>query len=274
MAGRGRGRGGLKATLLGQSSAGQLRKPGENTPKITVKDTPKEPPKRDLADELSNKIKTLALEPKPADLDELQRISKEYSTDRKKIEEIAQIIYDRCLGDAEFSVTGADLCQKLTEIEADQVKFRSCILKLIQRDFKEKENIQKESKSKFICFTSILCQLFGHIKINDVPMVPLVVPVFDCLDMLLEGGGDEIESFNMQIQSIGILLEKYNPARMKNTLQTLRTKVISSSSSARQRCLLLEVLELQGRGWRDHDPEVARFYTDLLMDLQATEVLE
>ena len=55
------------------------------------------------------------------------------STDLK---EIASLIYKRCIDDREFGKSGACLCDRLANIDAEGTKFRNVMLSLVQVDYK------------------------------------------------------------------------------------------------------------------------------------------
>ena len=87
--------------------------------------------------------------------------------------------------------------------------------------FTEKDNLRKESLSRFLGFFSFLCQVFGEMRTaTGEHFRPLIAPIFNCVDLMLgvsEGkvqgksrdNADEIECILLQVVFIIFIIRDF-----------------------------------------------------------------
>ncbi|CAH1789254.1 unnamed protein product [Owenia fusiformis] len=263
MAGRGRGRGAL---LLKE-----LRRPGEPgkaQPTPTSDFTEQEKPCEDL-DDLLSKMR----------LDDESYIksvidtAKLLATSDENIEQMSKTIHEHTTEHPMFGMLGASISQGLVKTDFGQ-KYRANMLKLIQADFKNKGKLRSQSIVRFSGGVSYLCSVFNTLRsATGEPFKPLVIPVFDCLEMLLyETAKDvEITLCYTQLKKMGFLLEECNPERMQALLNLIRIKIIESSTTEKARCQLMEIVELRANRWQDIPIEERKIYIDTLEEISNME---
>ncbi|CAG5122148.1 unnamed protein product [Candidula unifasciata] len=209
---------------------------------------------------------------------------------------LASLIYNKCLEDAALAKRGSEICDGLTSIEVGNTKFRNCILSLVQTDYKERNELLEKNPARFGGFLAFLCEIFGIMRTatNEV-FKPLINPLFDCLNLVLgpdsSGDGDDsddkpikgssdfvinedvCETFTVQLQCIGRLLDEHAEDQMKELMNRIRTGIIISKSSPRVRCCLLEVVETYARGWEMANNDTTKFYCDMVVEIMSGLVL-
>ncbi|XP_041356187.1 CBP80/20-dependent translation initiation factor-like [Gigantopelta aegis] len=200
------------------------------------------------------------------------------SDDLKKASEM---LYRRCVSDVNVAKTGALICNSLASIEVDGTKFRSCILSYLQKDFEGKDDLRRESSSRFLGFFTFLCQIFGEMRTaTGEHFRPLITPIFHCVDLMLgvsdrdvqaktKENADEIECILLQFQSVGKELENLDEEKMTKTIETIRMKIINNGTSPQIRCILLELVECYGRKFDQAPNDVTRFYCDTMAEILA-----
>lgn len=67
---------------------------------------------------------------------DIVKLTERISKDENRLNDIAEIVYKKCLQDREFAKTGAVLCDRLTNNTESGGNFRTALLKLVQVDFK------------------------------------------------------------------------------------------------------------------------------------------
>ncbi|KAK7475736.1 hypothetical protein BaRGS_00033008 [Batillaria attramentaria] len=272
--GRGRGRGLLASKALAPGSAGDAEA------KLSGVESPVSQSKKDTRSEeafvdLEIQLGRLSSESDVTE-DELQNVeslTNAAAASAEDMQKIARMIYTKCQSDRDFAKAAAMLCDRLSNIEKEGVKFRNCVLGIVQADYKGRDELRKKSRKHFIGFMAFLCQVFGTMRlINGEVMQPLVGPIFDCLEMVLEEediDGDECDCLSTQLQSVGRELQDNGEERMQQLIFIVRQKIIDEKTQPRVRCVLLEVLECYLRRWQTAPNEVTRFYLDTLMDILA-----
>ncbi|KAK3590860.1 hypothetical protein CHS0354_033787 [Potamilus streckersoni] len=228
---------------------------------------------------MEDMLSSLALDISEQDLTNIYQLAESSVKDDKDLKILASMIYKKCMIDREFAKSGAYICYKLSNLEAKGAKFRSALLSLVQNDFTVREEIRTSSKSKYLSFFSLMCQLYGIMKTTSGECLRvLVAPIFDCLELILDtqdadDDDDELECLSLQLQTIGKELEGQDKARMARLLEKIRTKIIRDGCSAQTRCTLLELVECYCRGWRHIPNDVTRFYCDTMADILAGMVI-
>lgn len=69
--------------------------------------------------------------------------------------------------------------------------------------FAAKDETRRSDNKRYLGFVSFLCQVFGNVRLaTGDTMKPLVVPVYDCLEQILNdqsSNEDEYECFSIQV---------------------------------------------------------------------------
>merc|ERR1711894_117486 len=183
-------------------------------------------------------------------------IAKKLGTSKENLDKIVKVIYDRCYCEWRFARAAATLCSNLEGLQVEDVKFRSVVLRYVQTDYKRKDELRKESTSKFLGHAAFLCQMFGVVRVNDnEPMIPLLNPVLDVLCICLEKGSPEEATLcgASQLFVVGKLLQDVGERLKVNTLKNLvRDKVLDNVGSRETRLLLIDAVEGFASNWRLH----------------------
>ncbi|ESO89770.1 hypothetical protein LOTGIDRAFT_234154 [Lottia gigantea] len=269
MAGRGRGRGRglvLNSEILNHISGGA----GETA--ANKKDFRG---RNNSVSDIEEVVANLSLDIDEKQLKDLTRISEEICKSGEDIARLAKIIYEKCLKDRELAESGSFVAQKMSNLEADGVKFRSSLLGLVQADFKVKNEIRAESTSRFLGFFTFLCQIFCNVRLgNREPIKPLIGPILETCELVLDTENekcddDEFECISLQLQSVGKLIESIEPDKMTDFLDLVRRKIVMEKTPPRVRCTLLELIECYGRKWEPASNEVTRCYCDIMVETLA-----
>ncbi|XP_022306728.2 CBP80/20-dependent translation initiation factor-like [Crassostrea virginica] len=267
--GRGRGRGrGLLAPKVGSAP-----RPGPDGESETNNNGNSPPP--GSVQELEDYLEGLTLNLTEENLEDIMTLSQSM-TSEDDLKNVAKRIYEKSLKDQEFSKCGACICDRLANIEVQGSKFRNVILKFVQEDFKVKDETRCSDNKRYLGFVSVLCQIFGNLRLaTGDTMKPLVTPVYDCLEQILNDAAsteDEFECLSIQLQSVGKDLELQDQPRMSSLLDQVRTRIINDGLTARGRCTLLELLECGSRGWKPLSNNLTRFYCDKIVEIFATSI--
>uniref|UniRef100_A0A5F8G782 MIF4G domain containing n=1 Tax=Monodelphis domestica TaxID=13616 RepID=A0A5F8G782_MONDO len=113
-----------------------------------------------------------------------------------------------------------------------------------------------------ICYTII--------QVNNMPMMALVNPVFDCLFRLAQPDSlheeEEVDCLVLQLHRIGEQLEKMNGQRMDELFGLLRDGfLLQDGLSSLSQLLLLELIEFRAAGWRT-TPAAQKYYYSEVSD--------
>uniref|UniRef100_A0A4X2KZY5 MIF4G domain containing n=1 Tax=Vombatus ursinus TaxID=29139 RepID=A0A4X2KZY5_VOMUR len=113
-----------------------------------------------------------------------------------------------------------------------------------------------------ICYTII--------QVNNMPMMALVNPVYDCLFRLAQPDSlhkeEEVDCLVLQLHRIGEQLEKMNGQRMDELFGLLRDGfLLQGGLSSLSQLLLLELIEFRAAGWRT-TPAAQKYYYSEVSD--------
>ncbi|KAJ8311693.1 hypothetical protein KUTeg_011048 [Tegillarca granosa] len=271
MASKGRGRGrGLLRTVAANPVVG-----GQNNTEKADGDTSGQFDE-DFQD-LESRLANLTLDIDEEVMKDIVKLSERIFKDESRLNDIAANIYKKCLQDREFAKTGAILCERLTNNAESGANFRTALLKLVQVDFKEKDEIRKKSTGKFLNLFAFICQLFSNMKDpKGEPFKVFLVPIYECLNTILHTdihNDDEYECVLLQLQGIGRDLESLDAEKMNVLMEKIRHLIIKDGATARGRCTLLELLECYSRSWKSLPNETTRFYCDTMADILAGMVV-
>ncbi|XP_025077752.1 CBP80/20-dependent translation initiation factor-like isoform X2 [Pomacea canaliculata] len=226
--------------------------------------------------ELETLISQILYDISDDDLQHIERLSNAAASS-EDLHTIAKFIYIQCQKNREFAKVGAIICDRLANIEREGMRFRNCILSLVQTDYRGREALRRESSSQFMALVSFLSQLLTTMRLaNGEVMQPLVQPIYDCFDLILsqdEMDADECECLSLQLQSIGRELQDSGEDQMQALMDNIRSKIIQEKTKANIRCVLMEVLECYVRRWQNAPNDVTRFYCDSMADILAGMVI-
>lgn len=173
------------------------------------------------------------------------------------LEKVSSIVVDQSLKDQVFSKEAGRICYTIVQAEAKQSNgnvFRRSLLNRLQQEFGKREEMRRRSLQEWVCFVTFICNIFDYLKVNNMPMVALVHPVFDCLMRLAKPDAlvneEEVDCLVLQLHRIGEQLEKANSQRMDELFFLLRDGfLLQEGLTSMARLLLLEILEFRAGGW-------------------------
>ncbi|XP_046544988.1 CBP80/20-dependent translation initiation factor-like [Haliotis rubra] len=217
-------------------------------------------------------LRSLQLDADESDLKKINELATDATKSGEDLKKVAEMIYKKCLGDRDFAKSGAIICHLMAGIEVEGTRFRNCILSLLQKDFKDKEEIRKTSSVRFLGFLATLCQVFDHMRTATGELFkPLVGPICESMEMILEQEtdttADECEFLTLQLQAVGKEIDDIGSERLGKLMEKVRTKIVNNGTSPRIRCTLLEVLECYCRRFEEPPNDVTRFYCDTMADI-------
>ncbi|KAM6345463.1 MIF4G domain-containing protein isoform 1-T2 [Alca torda] len=105
------------------------------------------------------------------------------------LEKVANIIVDQSLKDCVFSKEAGRICYTIIQAESKQVGqsvFRRSLLNRLQQEYKDREDLRSRSLQAWICYVTFICNIFDYLRVNNMPMMALVNPVYDCLFRLAQ----------------------------------------------------------------------------------------
>ncbi|XP_075297137.1 MIF4G domain-containing protein isoform X1 [Opisthocomus hoazin] len=105
------------------------------------------------------------------------------------LEKVANIIVDQSLKDCVFSKEAGRICYTIIQAEskqAGQSVFRRSLLNRLQQEYKDREELRARSLQAWICYVTFICNIFDYLRVNNMPMMALVNPVYDCLFRLAQ----------------------------------------------------------------------------------------
>uniref|UniRef100_A0A7M4E7D6 MIF4G domain containing n=1 Tax=Crocodylus porosus TaxID=8502 RepID=A0A7M4E7D6_CROPO len=111
-----------------------------------------------------------------------------------------------------------------------------------------------------ICYTII--------QVNNMPMMALVNPVYDCLFRLAQPDSllkeEEVDCLVLQLHRIGEQLEKMNSQRMDELFFLLRDGfLLQEGLSSLSQLLLLEIIEFRAADWKMTEAAQKYYYSEL-----------
>ncbi|KAM4598133.1 MIF4G domain-containing protein B [Polymixia lowei] len=187
------------------------------------------------------------------------------------LETVSNIIVDQSLQDQVFSKEAGRICYTIVQAEAKQNNgnaFRRHLLNRLQQEFKNREETRLRSLQEWVCYVTFICNIFDYLKVNNVPMVALVHPVYDCLLRLAQPDAlmneEEVDCLMLQLHRIGDQLEKLNSQRMDELFFLLRDGfLLQEDINSMARLLLLEMLEFRAGGWMLSSTAHKYYYSEL-----------
>ncbi|XP_048870169.1 MIF4G domain-containing protein A [Brienomyrus brachyistius] len=185
------------------------------------------------------------------------------------LKKVSNIIVDQSLRDPIFSKEAGRICHTIVQAEAKEASasvFRRHLLNRLQREFMVRDETRNRSIQEWVHFVTFLCQIFDCLKVNDVPMVALVNPVYDCLFRLAQTDSlqneEEVDCLVLQLHHIGRELEAMSMQRMDDLFHHLRDSfLLHNGLGSVVRLFLLEILEFRAGGWSLSDSARQYYYS-------------
>ncbi|NXT88429.1 MI4GD protein, partial [Anhinga rufa] len=187
------------------------------------------------------------------------------------LEKVANIIVDQSLKDCVFSKEAGRICYTIIQAESKQVGqsiFRRSLLNRLQQEYKDREELRTRSLQAWICYVTFICNIFDYLRVNNMPMMALVNPVYDCLFRLAQPDSlrkeEEVDCLVLQLHRIGEQLEKMNSQRMDELFSLLRDGfLLQEGLSSLSQLLLLEIIEFRAADWKMTDAAQKYYYSEV-----------
>ncbi|MXQ87061.1 hypothetical protein E5288_WYG007531 [Bos mutus] len=175
------------------------------------------------------------------------------------LEKVANVIVDHSLQDSVFSKEAGRMCYAIIQAEskqAGQSVFRRGLLNRLQQEYQTREQLRARSLQGWVCYVTFICNIFDYLRVNNMPMMALVNPVYDCLFRLAQP-----DSLSKEEE-----LEKMNGQRMDELFVLIRDGfLLPAGLSSLAQLLLLEIIEFRAAGWKT-TPAAHKYYYSELSD--------
>ncbi|XP_053309496.1 MIF4G domain-containing protein [Spea bombifrons] len=174
------------------------------------------------------------------------------------LEQVANVIVEQSLRDATFSKEAGKMCYTIIQAENKKTGrsiFRSGLLNRLQNEYRNRDEMRARSVHEWVCYVSFICNVFDYLRVNNMPMLALVNPVYDCLFQLAQPESlkreEEVDCLVLQLHRVGEQLEKMNAQRMDELFFLLRDSfLLQNGLSSLTQLLLLEMIEFRAAGWK------------------------
>ncbi|XP_029456404.1 MIF4G domain-containing protein isoform X1 [Rhinatrema bivittatum] len=187
------------------------------------------------------------------------------------LDKVANIIVDQSLKDAAFSKEAGKMCYTVIQAESKQTgqrTFRHGLLNCLQQKYTVREELRAQSLQEWVCYVALICNIFDYLRVNNMPMMALVNPIYDCLCRLAQPDSlqdeEEVDCLVLQLHRIGDQLEKLNAQRMDELFVLLRDGfLLQGGLSSLSQLLLLEIIEFRAAGWRTTAAAQKYYYSEV-----------
>ncbi|KAM8946688.1 MIF4G domain-containing protein [Pelodytes ibericus] len=187
------------------------------------------------------------------------------------LEKVANVIVEQSLRDATFSKEAGKMCYTIIQAESKKIGrsvFRSGLLNRLQNEYLTREEMRARSVQEWVCYVTFICNVFDYLRVNNMPMLALVNPVYDCLFQLAQPESlrreEEVDCLVLQLHRVGEQLEKMNSQRMDELFSILRDRfLLQGSLSSLAQLLLLEMIEFRAAGWKMTDAAHKYYYSEV-----------
>lgn len=189
------------------------------------------------------------------------------------LDKVANVIVDHSLQDCVFSKEAGRMCYAIIQAEskqAGQSVFRRGLLNRLQQEYQAREQLRARSLQGWVCYVTFICNVFDYLRVNNMPMMALVNPVYDCLFRLAQPDSlskeEEVDCLVLQLHRVGEQLEKMNRPRMDELFVLIRDGfLLPTGLSSLAQLLLLEIIEFRAAGWRT-TPAAHKYYYSEVSD--------
>ncbi|KAM9296421.1 mitochondrial thiamine pyrophosphate carrier-like [Gastrophryne carolinensis] len=187
------------------------------------------------------------------------------------LEKVANVIVEHSLRNTMFSKEAGKMCYTIIQAESKQTGcnvFRSALLNRLQTDYQNREETRARSVQEWVCYVSFICNVFDYLRVNNMPMLALVNPVYDCLFQLAQPESlqreEEVDCLVLQLHRVGEQLEKMNAQRMDELFTILRDSfLLRNELGSLAQLLLLEMIEYRAAGWKMTEAAHKYYYSEM-----------
>ncbi|XP_075418317.1 MIF4G domain-containing protein isoform X1 [Tenrec ecaudatus] len=221
------------------------------------------------------------------------------------LEKVANVIVDHSLQDGVFSKEAGRMCYAIIQAEskqAGQSLFRRGLLNRLQLEYQAREQLRARSLQGWVCYVTFICNIFDYLRVgeapaatwvadslcpedqeacsrlsallwpfpqvNNMPMMALVNPVYDCLFRLAQPDSlskeEEVDCLVLQLHRVGEQLEKMNGQRMDELFVLIRDGfLLPTGLSSLAQLLLLEIIEFRAAGWKTTPAAQNYYYSEV-----------
>ncbi|XP_078257993.1 MIF4G domain-containing protein B isoform X2 [Rhinoraja longicauda] len=187
------------------------------------------------------------------------------------LEKVASVIVEQSMKDLVFSKEAGRICYTIVQAENKQggnSNFRRYILNRLQQEFLVKEQVRDRSINAWVCLVTFICNVFDYLKVNNMPMMALVNPVYDCLERLAQPDAlqneEEVDCLVVQLHRIGEQLQRTSTQRMDELFCLVRDGfLLQAPLSSLSRLLLLEIIEFRAGSWKMSDSAQKYYYSEV-----------
>ena len=172
------------------------------------------------------------------------------------VEDISQ----RAVAGTKNGRIAAKVCDNLaaceSELTADthEKLFRKLLLSHLQKVFKRHKQQKYKDRKSWYGFVAFLCAIFDIMHINNMPLMTLVLPVYEVLGILADSefANDDlaVQCLVVQMQFVGEELDRLNKVKMDALIEKLRTLLCNESLSQLSCLMVLEIIELRSGQWK------------------------
>nr|CAB3263838.1 MIF4G domain-containing protein-like [Phallusia mammillata] len=173
---------------------------------------------------------------------------------------LVDVLVSKGMRNTKESRIAARICNDVAQAEFSLLHdnqpryFRPFLLTKLQGEYKKHMGQNCQNMKAWIGFVNFLCAVFDLMHINNMPLMALLVPVFEVLGILSDirfaNNEDAIQCMVTQLQFVGEELDRLNKHHMEDLMQNLRNLFLSDKTSQLSRLMLLEIIELRSGGWK------------------------
>lgn len=195
-------------------------------------------------------VKTLDLESDDF-MDVIDRLNDSALNDEDK-ESIISNLYERSATDWKQAHKIVQICAKIANEEELGSKHRMNLVKILQTDFRKKEELRSNNSSRLLACVAMLSQALIQLKDQrGDSFKPLYNPVFESFEFITDkaSSNDELLCAVHEINNCGRLLQLHDNTRWSKILQVLRSIVLDSRGSREVRIQIIDLVENCASGW-------------------------
>ncbi|XP_076810465.1 MIF4G domain-containing protein-like [Clavelina lepadiformis] len=199
----------------------------------------------------------------------LKAIDKPSAIEIEKWKKVVDILTSKAVSNPKNGRIAAKICDGIAKSEISQLSegdekyFRKLLLTSLQQEYKKHQKQDYTNHKSWIGFVNFLCGIFDILHVNNMPLMALIVPVYEVLGVLTDAQfiKDEsaIQCLVVQLQFIGEELDRLNKAKMDKLIEKLREVLLSPTTTQLSSLMLLEILELRSGNWK-LSPAAYKYY--------------
>jgi len=176
-----------------------------------------------------------------------------------------------------FARKAACVLGSVSQLEVSGVKLRDVLLRSIQSDFKNREDMKNNCPDRLYKAVSLLCEIFKEVKLEDGAIISvLCVPILEYFQLLLDlATPAAIQLIGNQLQQLGQQLQISQRDRVADLMMAVRQRLVKGNLTDEDKSVLLHVLELYLLRWPVLLPErVEDWYNSFQINEETRPVME